>query len=109
MITYINFSNKKSDKPNFYIKTNCDELRIFLNIYELNNLELFALMSKIKSAISLYSDITDFQVFFENNIKKNVANKIITELSNLLYSYFPSIKPVQIFDAPEETSLYLIL
>jgi leucyl aminopeptidase len=104
MIAYITFLNKKNDKSNFYIKTNCDELRIFLNIFNLNNLELFTLMSKIKYAISLYDNITDYQVFFENNIKKNVENKIIAELSNILYTYFPPIKPVQIFDTPEETS-----
>jgi leucyl aminopeptidase len=104
MITKINFIDEFQNW-NYIVNSDIDNLQIIINIFGLDNYNLEIVIFKIKSTISTYSDITGFEIYFDNNINTFTKNKIISKLNDVLYTFYPQSKPIIFFNTEEETKL----
>ncbi len=104
IVSIIKFVNKFANYR-YVVNSDINNLEIIINIFELDNFELEIEISKIKSTISTYSNITGYEIYFDNNINTFNKNKIITKVNDVLYTFNPKSKPVVIFNVEKETEL----
>lgn len=60
------------------------KLKIIINIYKLDNYELFSLISKLENVLKIYENISIVNIIFVNLIEIEY-NKILSKLNNIFY------------------------
>ncbi len=108
MIPEIKIINDSFIKDTYVVFSDADNLKIVLNIFNLDNFNLFIQISKIKATLSTYSNIKEYKLIFYENIDTLTKNKIVSKISDVLYTFNPKSKPVSIINADAETKdLYI--
>ena len=64
-----------------------DNIIIYIFVINLSTYELVKELVKIQELLKIYDKIKKIKIFFDNTLTLFLINKIITKLSNILYSY----------------------
>jgi hypothetical protein len=108
MIPVIKIINDSFIKDTYVVFSDADNLKIVLNIFNLDNFNLFIQISKIKATLSTYSNIKEYKLIFYENIDTLTKNKIVSKISDVLYTFNPKSKPISIINTDAETKdLYI--
>ena len=60
-----------------------------INVFNITSYKLIKELKKISEILNIYENIKTINIIFLNNLEIFLVNKIITKLSNILYSYRP--------------------
>ena len=100
--------NDNSLKKIFNFNSSNNETKIIINIYNQSNFKITKAINKIKNLFNIYDDtLKEINITFQSDIDVIKINFMITKLNDILYSYYPITKKINILNAPPE-SIYLM-
>ena len=87
---YLYIDNRQLSNDIFNVLIINNNLKIYINIYELSNYNIYQELLKINNFINIYNKtIKIIYLKFNNNININIINKIITKINDIIYVYYP--------------------
>ena len=86
---YLFIDNIKNTDNIFNTIIDNNNLKIYINIFELSNYNIFQELLKIKHFINIYKNIKTIYIKFNININSNIINKILTKINDIIYIYYP--------------------
>lgn len=89
-----NLNNYSDDKTTLNINKNIFLIKI--NINNITNYNLVKEIKKISNLLNINNEIKKINIIFDNEINDFIINKIITKLSDILYSYI-KIKEIKMY------------
>ena len=106
---YLFIDNKKNiDNYNFNTIINNNNLKIYINVYNLSNYNIYQELLKIKKFINIFNkNINTIYIKFDISININVINKILTKINDILYVYYPITYKIKLHKINNE-SKYLM-
>ena len=79
------------------------ELNIIINIYKLDNYDLFLLITKIENIINVYEKIFNININFDLNITKIECDKILSKLNNIFYKFYQNTKKIKLYNVSNDS------
>ena len=87
-ILFLN-SSKDNDELTI-INIGNNKIIIKMYVYNIKTYNLVKEIKKINDLINIYNNIKNITIIFDNELEIFLINKIITKISNILYSYKPT-------------------